>query len=364
MTLPSYLIAVSSTCQMYSGTGTVIFDWMRFAKPDFRFEVLMDFEDPLNFEIMRDFCVANDVTLHPSPGLPLPGCADSGIRAANDHLATRHYDFIECVSWANSSTNLNVVASRRNGSRLIFVPHSQPLWTLAGHERFFMTSAAFRGTLHAADFVFVDSPWESRLDEFASVPPEKVHFVPLGVDSGVYSPGSVAPKPHHIVSVGDWRERRKRVDCLIAAFSRAHSLDRRLRLVLVGKGADEVSIPSDIASAVTRLGYVERGVLVDLYRSSQLFVLLSEYEAFGLPIAEALCCGCPVLVSGLPVLRDVFSSLPGVSFTDNTDVERTARSMCQLAGATVDRRDVARRATETFSFAATYGKKRSILLGR
>ncbi|HEX9243997.1 MAG TPA: glycosyltransferase family 4 protein [Anaeromyxobacter sp.] len=362
MTRPSYLMAVASSCQMYSGTGTVIFDWIRFARDSFRFAMFMDVENELNFRIVSEFCRHHGVPLYSSPGLALPGCIDSGMRGINEHLLQHGYDFVECVSWASSSTNLNVLASRRQHTRLVYTPHSQPLWTLPQHERYFMTSPAFVDTLRAADAVFVDSPAEYRLDGFASIPREKVHVVPLGVDTELYSPSDRWEQAHRVLCVCDCREKRKRVDVVLAAFALAHAKDPRLHLVVGGKGSDTLSIPRELADAVTVMGYIELRVLVDLYRTASLFVLLSDYEAFGLPIAEALCCGCPVLLNGLSVLKDVFSPLPGATFTDNDDLEATAKRMVSLATGVHDRSAIAKRAREVFSFEATYGRKRAILL--
>jgi glycosyltransferase involved in cell wall biosynthesis len=359
---PSYLLAVASSCQMYSGIGTAIFDWIRSARGSFRFEMFMDVENELNFRIAREFCRRHEVPLYSSPGLSLPGCIDSGMRGISEHLLRHHYDFVECVSWASPATNLSVLASRSERTRLVFTPHSQPLWTLGDHERWFMTTPAFVDTLRAADAVFVDSPAECRLDEFASIPRDKVHFVPLGVDTELYRPGDRWEQAHRLLCICDCREKRKRVDLLLAAFARAHARDPRLHLVLGGKGSDTLPILRELAGAVTVLGYVEQRVLIDLYRTASLFVLLSDYEAFGLPIAEALCCGCPVLLNGLPVLKDVFSPLPGVTFTDNGDLEGTANLMMRLAGGDLDRSAIAKRAREEFSLEATYGRKRSILL--
>jgi len=52
-----------------------------------------------------------------------------------------------------------------------------------------------------------------------------------------------------------------------------------------------------IASSVRFLGFVNQSILPAVYRSSNVLVLPSEYEAFGLVVNEAMLCGCPVIVS-------------------------------------------------------------------
>lgn len=46
-----------------------------------------------------------------------------------------------------------------------------------------------------------------------------------------------------------------------------------------------------------RLGFVPTSDLVMLYNLSNVFVMPSLYEGFGLPVLEAMSCGCPVVTS-------------------------------------------------------------------
>ena len=60
------------------------------------------------------------------------------------------------------------------------------------------------------------------------------------------------------------------------------------------------------------LGYVTDEELADLYRAAACFVYPSRYEGFGLPLLEAMSCGCPVVAydnSSIPELVDGFGGL-------------------------------------------------------
>ena len=48
---------------------------------------------------------------------------------------------------------------------------------------------------------------------------------------------------------------------------------------------------------IIRLGFVSEVDLVSLYNKADVFVMPSLYEGFGLPILEAMSCGCPVVTS-------------------------------------------------------------------
>lgn len=56
---------------------------------------------------------------------------------------------------------------------------------------------------------------------------------------------------------------------------------------------------------VSLLGYVGEKDLRQLYSTATLFVMPSLYEGFGLPVLEAMACGCPVLSSNAGSLREV-----------------------------------------------------------
>jgi glycosyltransferase involved in cell wall biosynthesis len=48
---------------------------------------------------------------------------------------------------------------------------------------------------------------------------------------------------------------------------------------------------------IIRLGFVPDKDLIEIYNLATVFVMPSLYEGFGLPILEAMACGCPVITS-------------------------------------------------------------------
>jgi len=57
--------------------------------------------------------------------------------------------------------------------------------------------------------------------------------------------------------------------------------------------------------AVTVLPFVDRRVLAALYRRATMLLQPSEREGFGLPVAEAMASGTPVVASRIPALVEV-----------------------------------------------------------
>lgn len=56
---------------------------------------------------------------------------------------------------------------------------------------------------------------------------------------------------------------------------------------------------------IIRLGFVENKDLISIYNMATVFTMPSLYEGFGLPILEAMACGCPVVTSKEGSLSEV-----------------------------------------------------------
>ncbi|MGB9741611.1 MAG: glycosyltransferase family 4 protein [bacterium] len=98
-------------------------------------------------------------------------------------------------------------------------------------------------------------------------------------------------------------ERRKNITTLLQAAKPLIKQGLTDGVVLAGKdglGADEVrqfAADLEICDQVYFLGYVSDEQLVGLYNLAQCLVFPSWYEGFGMPILEAMACGCPVVAS-------------------------------------------------------------------
>ncbi len=82
------------------------------------------------------------------------------------------------------------------------------------------------------------------------------------------------------------------------------------RLVLLQRqGADRrlarLAQRAGVADRVVWIPRVERDDVVALMQGAGALVQPSVYEGFGLPVIEAMACGCPVVASDIPVFREV-----------------------------------------------------------
>jgi glycosyltransferase involved in cell wall biosynthesis len=102
------------------------------------------------------------------------------------------------------------------------------------------------------------------------------------------------------------------------AITRAHP---GALLSIVGFGPEEAACREQVArlglqDKVKFLGGVPQSELPVLYRRAAVFVAPfvqtsdGDQEGLGLVVVEAAGCGCPVVVSDLPAVRDVFATQP------------------------------------------------------
>ncbi len=102
---------------------------------------------------------------------------------------------------------------------------------------------------------------------------------------------------------------RKNIKNLLHAFAIAKQTFKDLKLVIVG---DKKNIESKIHQETKDLkndlifsGYLDADQLAYFYNRAEVFVFPSLYEGFGLPVIEAMACGCPVITSNVSALPEI-----------------------------------------------------------
>ena len=73
-------------------------------------------------------------------------------------------------------------------------------------------------------------------------------------------------------------------------------------------------------SKIEVLGYVKDEDLPNLYSNALMFIYPSLYEGFGLPVLEAMKCGCPVITSNVSSLPEVIGQA-GIQIDPTNDEE-------------------------------------------
>ncbi len=104
-------------------------------------------------------------------------------------------------------------------------------------------------------------------------------------------------------------EPRKNLDTLIDAYGELGDLRKEFDLIVIGSaGWSAEKTMQRLRSGehgVRYLGYVPEDDLPVLMAGAAVFVYPSLYEGFGFPVAQAMACGVPVVVSGVSSLPEV-----------------------------------------------------------
>jgi glycosyltransferase involved in cell wall biosynthesis len=137
----------------------------------------------------------------------------------------------------------------------------------------------------------------------------RVTAVPLGTR------GLPPPPPHpkefpFVLFVGTI-EPRKNIATIVTAYEELRRRGRPEKLVIIGKpgwryASDMDRIARSPFSADILLpGFVDVRTLSWYYHNASAFVYPSLYEGFGLPVLEAMHCGCPVIASNTSSIPEV-----------------------------------------------------------
>ncbi len=144
----------------------------------------------------------------------------------------------------------------------------------------------------ATRVIAVSEHTRSELVSLLGVPEAKIRVVPNGIEE-VFTPEGPRAEGDYVLSVGTL-EPRKNLARIAAA------VDGELRVV-GARGWGGVEVPAN----VTLLGEVDDLELAALYRGARCLVYASLYEGFGIPVAEALACGCPVVTSAGSAMEEI-----------------------------------------------------------
>lgn len=224
-----------------------------------------------------------------------------------------HYSVRELVRTGN--------AAQRHGADLLHVPHyitpftRLPLVTTI-HDLIHLRTPAgdlpIGGRLYArwmlgraakrsARIVTVSHAVKREIhQQFPGVEDGKVAVIPNGVPEPGQTPVPFESRDDFILFVGNDKT-HKNVDRLVAAFERVHQQFQNLSLVLVGSPFERFRTTAGVRTP----GFVSDDELTALYRSATALVQPSLMEGFGLPVAEAMSHGTPVIVSAIPSLLEV-----------------------------------------------------------
>ncbi len=204
--------------------------------------------------------------------------------------------------------------------RCLLEPNQEkrPAWFRA------MAQKILEGFQQAAHVIAVSEATREELLRYRLAPLERITVIPNGVHPSC-SPLSDAETDRQVreligestapvlLNVGSTLA-RKRLDVFLRVAGAVREEIPEVRIIRVGGLTPELerlAADLDLERSMLCLPFLDRNALAAVYRSASLLLQTSEAEGFGLPVIEALACGCPVIASDITVLREVAGQAAG-----------------------------------------------------
>jgi len=215
---------------------------------------------------------------------------------------------------------------------------------ISRHQRFYFKYLLPKLVSRAKLIVTVSETTKKDVIHFLNCPEEKVKVIYNGYDHTRYffenNNSQAISKEYgvsnYLLAVGPTYP-HKNFDRLINAYN---SLDASLKkdhpLVIAGGKKSYRSYLKELVNKlglqanVHFLGYVPVDLMPSLYREATALVFPSLYEGFGIPLLEAMACGCPVIASGTSSIPEVCGD--AAMYFDPSSEDQIAVSIQKVLG--------------------------------
>ena len=164
----------------------------------------------------------------------------------------------------------------------------------------------------------------------------KTITLPLGVDPPSILPAAKS-KLHQLYEIPDGRQivlflsrlhYKKRPDLSLESLSKVLAMDSDVHLIMAGSGEAEYVAylkqlveKHDLGDRVTFTGFVTGYKKQILLQGSDIFVLPSYSENFGIAVAEAMIAGLPVIITpGVQIAPDVAAAKAGIIIDSESEL--------------------------------------------
>jgi glycosyltransferase involved in cell wall biosynthesis len=127
---------------------------------------------------------------------------------------------------------------------------------------------------------------------------------------------------------------RKNVEGTLSAYGKVYqSIPDCPPLVILGAGVANRLTPDALSkyvdpAAVRIPGLIDHGDMPAVYSRAGALIFPSYYESFGIPLVEAMACGCPVITSTAPACPEVVGD--AALLVDPDDVEGLSTAMGRI----------------------------------
>ncbi len=241
------------------------------------------------------------------------------VKRADEILSADKFDLLHAHDWLVGKAAIELKA--HYGLPLVTTIHATEVGrggAVEGEYRKKVHVAEHRLAENSERVICCSNYMIGHLQNTLSVSPERIHVIPNGVDMSRFRANRKTIETQNgfrlkggktILFVGRL-VKEKGVLTLLEAFHKLRQSGNNSELVIVGDGPMREELAKEAArrgidKRVTFTGFVDEATLVSAYRSSDVFVLPSLYEPFGMVALEAMASGTPVVVSDVGGLSEI-----------------------------------------------------------
>lgn len=191
-----------------------------------------------------------------------------------------------------------------------------------------------RSIEHADVVLCISSFTRSELINFLpGIDPSKFQVVPLGVDTQAFHPDK-NPKDSRLEQTVLFVGQRGGYKRFELAIESVRSINR-LNLGLIGPpltNEEAKILESRIPGRWHHFGQVSPVRLREIYSSAYALIFPSDCEGFGLPVLEAMACGCPVVASNRGSLPEIGGNAALFAKQQSAEAYASALNTLQSSG--------------------------------
>lgn len=260
-------------------------------------------------------------------------------------LREERADIVHAHSYGYYHTTAAARAAARVGAPFVFTPHFHPPWSMEGGAARRVLRAVYDPLLGqsvvdaAARIIGVSSGEMSVMQRHLRVDAQRVRIIPNG-----FHPSGFLPKPsgevfraafglaedRDIVLFAGRLASNKGLPHLVRAFDSIRKAHPRARLVLAGEDQGWRAALEAMGVPILFTGHLDEATYRSALAAADVLVLPSEWEAFGIVLAEAMACGTPCIATRVGGAPDVVQDGITGRLVEYADVEGLAAAMDAL----------------------------------
>lgn len=289
----------------------------------------------------------------------MPAMAKALLKAPVDVVHVHSYGYFQTLA-GSLKRKLQPHSKEGGGPVLVFTPHYHPPWSMwGGQQRRAIREWIFdpllgRWTVGAVDALIGVSQHElDQLEHYVGYDKARAHVIPNGIHLDLWQepPEGKAFLAEHGQQL--WASGKKEgplllytgrlasnkgLEPLLRSLAQLVHEHPRLRLAMVGADTGEqqrlevLARELDIAQKVLFTGHLTDELFIDVFGAADIFVLPSEYEAFGIVLLEAGAAGLPCVGTRVGGVPEVIEEGQTGEIVEYDDVAALTKALERLLG--------------------------------